>query len=720
MIQIPEQLNKQRFILIRDGEKAPREGAWPTTNNYEIDNLIFTEFLKREQTTGYGVLTGYNNLIVVDFDNAETESQIKPLLPKTFTVRTASKKLSHLYYYCEDTATTRIDKDGKRAVDVQGLGAMVIGPNSKFKSSTYDVTEDLPIAKIDKKEILNAFKNYDISTDKKKNKKIQRDIDIFRDPTVLKIKEKLKIRDVLRELGIPTDKNPTECPLGHKSEGGKCFSYTDDLWNCFHCGQAGDVFTLKQYFYPKLSFAQLKNKLYDELFVEHTAYDEAMKNLAEKATKTDKTITTEMLDSISKKMIRQYKFITTKETDEIYYYDEDRGLYAKGAERSVILPAMYEYFSNLATIHINRELVARIKALTYEPTSNLDNSPDLLLLQNGVFNLNTKILMPFDSAYKFTKSLGVSYNREAICEKTDAFIQQIVTEDKWKLMYEIPAFCLMPEYSISKSILLEGSGDNGKSVYLHLLITFLGRDNVSSESIQQLSKDKFSKHCLYNKWANIYADLPNQGISDTSTFKTLTSGKDLISAEQKFKDKFNFVNRAKLIYSCNEIPKSSDSSDAYYKRWIIVIFPNKFEGKADNKNLKEELTTENELSGFFNKILESYYELMKTKTFSYTPTTEDTKDLYDRLSNPIGGWVQERIELDVEQYIPKDEAYDDFREYCKKHKIPIPDKISFCKRLIKEVTVTQYDKPSTDGKTIRCWRGIRFKQTLGEGQTLIS
>jgi putative DNA primase/helicase len=58
---------------------------------------------------------------------------------------------------------------------------------------------------------------------------------------------------------------------------------------------------------------------------------------------------------------------------------------------------------------------------------------------------------------------------------------------------------------------------------------------------------------------------------------------------------------AKLIFSTNKIPETEDESDAYFRREIILSFPNRFEdGKGADPNLLNKLTTEEELSGIFN------------------------------------------------------------------------------------------------------------------------
>jgi hypothetical protein len=64
-----------------------------------------------------------------------------------------------------------------------------------------------------------------------------------------KIKEKIKLGELLAEYSYDPSGKPQMCRLGHESEGQKCFNadITLGLWNCFHCGAAGDIFSFIQH-----------------------------------------------------------------------------------------------------------------------------------------------------------------------------------------------------------------------------------------------------------------------------------------------------------------------------------------------------------------------------------------------------------------------------------------------------------------------------------------
>ena len=123
--------------------------------------------------------------------------------------------------------------------------------------------------------------------------------------------------------------------------------------------------------------------------------------------------------------------------------------------------------------------------------------------------------------------------------------------------------------------MLFGCGDNGKSVFIKLIESFVGRQNTSHVTLQDLDNDRFSSADLYGKSVNVFADLKATKLSSTGNFKTLVSG-DSVRAQHKYGQPFSFRNHAKLVFSANRIPDSDDTSHAYYKRWLILPFERSF------------------------------------------------------------------------------------------------------------------------------------------------
>lgn len=98
--------------------------------------------------------------------------------------------------------------------------------------------------------------------------------------------------------------------------------------------------------------------------------------------------------------------------------------------------------------------------------------------------------------------------------------------------------------------------------------------------------------------ANTYGDLPPEAIMDTSKFKSLVDGGEALDAEKKYHDPYTFKNKAKLIFSANHIPDTTDKSYGYFRRWILIHFKRVFDAIDDVKGLGEQLVMdEQEIEG---------------------------------------------------------------------------------------------------------------------------
>jgi len=201
---------------------------------------------------------------------------------------------------------------------------------------------------------------------------------------------------------------------------------------------------------------------------------------------------------------------------------------------------------------------------------------------------------------------------------------------------------------------------------------------------------------------------------NSGKFKMLTGG-DSVTAERKFGQPFNFINRAKMIYSCNQIPIAYDDSDAYHRRWIIVNFPFRFDEKTADPKLLQKLMTAEEIAGFLNQLIPILAELINRGRFSYEMTIEQRRELYKRLSDPVEAFCIDRVAYDADGWIGKKEIYIAFCEYCREKNYAVIAENTFAKRLHRVLGPTESRK-NLDGARIPAWLGIKMKEEdLGQG-----
>ncbi len=271
-------------------------------------------------------------------------------------------------------------------------------------------------------------------------------------------------------------------------------------------------------------------------------------------------------------------------------------------------------------------------------------------------------------------------------------------------------WCLWRKYSHQLAFLLVGGGSNGKSTLLAALRFLLGAENTASISLQEICVDKFASADLYQKFANISDETRTKRLEESKIFKQLTDGLSVIRAQKKHGQPFEFPNYAKLIFAANEVPQTKDRSDAFYRRWIIIIFNVRFVksgegGFQSDINIIDKITTPEELSGILNWALEGLQRLNKQGDFSESVSIEETKECYERLSNPIETFLTEHIEeTEGEEYfISKEYLWNDIKYYCEKNSLPKPTSKKELNQKIRAHFENVESKQRKVGKTERAW-----------------
>ena len=251
---------------------------------------------------------------------------------------------------------------------------------------------------------------------------------------------------------------------------------------------------------------------------------------------------------------------------------------------------------------------------------------------------------------------------------------------------------------LQKAMLFDGSGGNGKGVFIGAVKAVIGPANICARSLQDLEFNRFATADLFGKRANIYADLPDTALKTTGRFKILTGGEP-VTAEKKFGQPFTFVPYDKQIYSANIIPEAPDDTPAFFGRWLIIKFPNAFpEGDPRrNPRLLAELSTPENLSGFLNWALEGLARLRKNDfRFTAGKTTDATREEYKRRSNPIHAFLEEYCKLGPEFEVQKDKLYRAYVEFCGANSFHALQIAAFYTRLVGKFETTRHKQP--DGK----------------------
>ena len=410
---------------------------------------------------------------------------------------------------------------------------------------------------------------------------------------------------------------------------------------------------------------------------------------------------------VSEMIQKEYNFVTMSDTDEIMVYNSQKGYYEPTGE-NLIKEYTQKLLGDASRKKHVEEVVFHVKNSTRSDRCEFDKENGNINLKNGVYNLYTYEFKEHSPAQKFTHRLPFNYDPKATCKKFDSYLDKIGLGDKKTLIYEIFGYCLVPGYSIQVIFIFEGDGGNGKGTVSRVLRAFLGAENITGASIQALEKNPYAMAGLYGKLALICGDMPSNKVRDTSFIKTLSGG-DLITAQVIYKGNIEFVNRAKLIFLMNHVPEFDDNTDSLMRRLIPIRFNVKVEG-MDKGFDESELSSDEELSGIFNKIREVLPDLLKKRKFSYSMPLNEVREYVLKKGNHIAAFADECGFLNVESQTPKDEVYAAYVKWCSKNGITCMTERAFKKKFMEEYRGDiKPTRPWINNERVMCYAGYELK-----------
>ncbi len=401
---------------------------------------------------------------------------------------------------------------------------------------------------------------------------------------------------------------------------------------------------------------------------------------------------------------------TFKDNKEIIIYNKTNGIYAQDGDlylAHIIESRLKEKAENKQV----NEIIESIKRKTYYDREDLDKQPkNIKPVGNGLLNLITNELLDFTPKYVFLNKINIRYNKDATCEKFKEFLRQVLQTDKdADIIQEWCGYCLLNDTNYSKALLLFGDGENGKSVLLNIIKHFLNRENVTSISLQYLESSPFAPARLFGKTANIFADLPKKALSQTSVFKMAVSG-DEISGEKKGKDSFEFKPTAKMMFSCNEIPRTPDRTRGFFRRWIILKFLEHFpEGDPRrDENLFEKLSQKDELEGILNFAVTGLIRLVKNKGFTQNMKMHEIQEFWTRSSDSVATFAIDSLVKNPSFTEKKSDVYLKYEEYCTMNEYPAEEMNNFWKRM-KDIIIFSEHQIKDGEFRIRTIQGFKIK-----------
>nr|WP_276591988.1 phage/plasmid primase, P4 family [Halorutilus salinus] len=390
----------------------------------------------------------------------------------------------------------------------------------------------------------------------------------------------------------------------------------------------------------------------------------------------------EKTQEAARALLEYERFATVGDDESVYRYHGDEGVWKDDGEdriRRVLDAALGSEFST----RVLNETVERVRARTQVDRDEFDLPKRTVPVRNGLLDLETRDLRDLRQSDYATFRLPVRYDEDANCPEFHEYLKEVTRSgsDRKKLQEYVGYVLMHGRMPHHKSLFLAGPQASGKSTFIGILSALLPEEVRGASTPHQLTR-RFGKAVLRDRWLNVSADIPSSMIENTGMFKLIT-GKDVVDAELKgVQKKLTFTPTTKHVFSANQLPEVYEADEAFWRRILIVPFPESIPREDRVDNLDEELV-DREASGILNWMLNGYERLAEQGGFTADLTPEETRKLWLTWSTSVVRFYSRCLKDDMDGAEKVSDVYDAYKSFSDKEGLTPKSKEAFGKSLLK-------------------------------------
>lgn len=212
-------------------------------------------------------------------------------------------------------------------------------------------------------------------------------------------------------------------------------------------------------------------------------------------------------------------------------------------------------------------------------------------------------------------------------------------------------------------ICLYGKGGSGKSVMSQIVQNLIPLESQCSVPPEDW-RDKFAPAQMFGKTLNFAGELSATRSIPDSHFKTMT-GNEQITAQFKYRDPFMFTPACIHWFNSNHLPKSSDFSEGFMRRWLFIEWEDKVPEDKKIPGLAHIITDE-EREAIVAWAVQGYERLKANNEYTL-PTSH--RRLVDEMANSINSAryflaSSPRLKFDRQGEATLMDLYNEFLSFC--------------------------------------------------------
>ena len=376
-------------------------------------------------------------------------------------------------------------------------------------------------------------------------------------------------------------------------------------------------------------------------------------------------------DNIDKQSIHVCVGDTMLQTLSLALYNERIHIYYEGVfkQNEQLLQWYMLNLNNNITERTRNEITKYLKIKL--GVNKFEIAHNFITFNNCLYDIKNKRDLPHSNKIFTVNKLNANYNKNVtINNDIEVFLNDITcnNQNRKTAILQIIGYCMTTSVALQKAFVFYGkTAENGKSVLLEVISKLLGKENICSVSIHELQNGRFFTDELDNKLLNAVAELPRTYLNSIEVFKAVVTG-DNLSAEAKFQKRRMITPYAKHIFTTNELPKISDTTEALYRRLNILNFEAHFTEDEKRNFDKSKLLTPEAIDYLAYISLQEYLSLIHTRQFANEEESNSIIGTYRKDNNSIWAYLDDseavRNAFRGTDIIKKKELYSLYQQWC--------------------------------------------------------
>ena len=266
-------------------------------------------------------------------------------------------------------------------------------------------------------------------------------------------------------------------------------------------------------------------------------------------------------------------------------------------------------------------------------------------------------------------------------------------------------YCLTPDTSQHKILLLVGPTRSGKGVIMTILRSLVGKTNTAGPTLASLGT-QFGLWPLMGKTLAVIGDARLSGKTDRSpiTERLLTiSGEDAITIDRKNMRPVTMRLPLRFAIVSNELPSLPDASGALAKRFFVLQTKQSWYGK-ENRRLTGQLL--GELPGILLWAVKGWQDLRERGHFVQPNSTLDLVSDMEDSGSTVRVFARECCRTNPDASVGRQDLYRVWKCWCEERGYHPGTDSSFGRNLHAAFPSIQSGRPRTGGSRGRHYLGI--------------